>query len=68
MATEINMRETGYYWVMMNRTNQWIVAYWSKNVKCWSLIAVNAHPKDRSLKAINENQIKPENYVFKNKN
>ncbi len=56
------MREVGYYWCKLKLAKHWYICYYNEDGK-WYHGFIKRNPIE-----INENQIKLEDYVFKNKN
>ena len=56
------MREEGYYWCKLKLVKHWYICYYNEDGK-WYHGFIERNPIE-----INENQIKLEDYVFKNKN
>lgn len=50
-------RESGWYWVLSNFENDWVIAYYDDYYFCWSLTGNPKYFSDISFKEIDETPI-----------
>jgi len=51
------MRKSGYYWIKMKNTDNWIIGCYHERTKVWTIFNLYRYFNDNDLKEIDEEQI-----------